>query len=271
MPSTSTLDRVKRFSDKRSKYILQTTKNRLLFAKEHTHVFYELIYVMVGRCIHSVECCPLEMSEGDFIIIRPGVRHAIVEAESGTDILCISISAEEYRKYELLYGNTVSGANARHSTVRLPRRAGAAVGELLREEEIYTDHLISAVCSVLLSEYAAAECRSDTERPESLSVMMEKMELDISLQREGVTAMTRLAGYSVSQLTRLMKRHCSTTPHEYLKELRLTTSFKLVTETDISLESIAYECGYRCYGYFTDVFKDKYGMTPAALRKSEKK
>ena len=91
------------------------------------------------------------------------------------------------------------------------------------------------------------------------------------LLREGVTAMTRIAGYSISQLTRLMKKHCSTTPHEYLKELRLATSFKLVTETDIPLESISYECGYRCYGYFTDVFKDKYGMTPAALRKSEKK
>ena len=65
-----------------------------------------------------------------------------------------------------------------------------------------------------------------------------------------------------------MKQYYGKTPHEYLKELRLSTAKRLVTETSISLEAISYECGYRCYGYFTDVFKEAYGMTPAALRKS---
>ncbi len=268
MKSTATVDRVKSFIDKKDRYILQTTKNRMLFAKEHKHTFYELVYVLVGHCTHRVCGQVLEMEMGDFIILRPFDTHAFLSADSETDILCISLSVEEYRKYELLYGSLASPKDRRPHVFALPARVRETLLRFLAENE-YTDNVIRVICSVLFSGYADQVGESEREMPRPLAGMMEKMSLDLSLQREGVDAMVRLSGYSVSQLSRLMKRYYGVTPHEYLKDLRLATARRLIAQTDISLESISFECGYHCYGYFTDIFREKYGMTPAMLRKNK--
>ena len=154
------------------------------------------------------------------------------------------------------------------SPVTLPARVGEGVKGLLAGSETYTDHGIRAVCAALFSGYAEMAEENEVTAPRPLADMMRKLSLDISLQREGVGAMVRLSGYSVSQLARLMRRYYAATPHGYLKALRLATAKRLVTETSISLESISYECGYHCYGYFTVAFKERYGVTPAALRKN---
>lgn len=269
MPTTSTVDRAKSFSDERSQYILQTTKNKLLFSKAHKHTFYEIVYVIMGTCMHKINAELIEMTAGDFIIIRPGNEHAIISADKCTDILFLSLSKREYQKHELLYEISPTDNNEHlHKLVHLSLRARQALIELLHRENTYSDNDIRAICSVLFSEYANIINKEKSNIPYSLSKMIERLELDSSLQREGVCAMTKLAGYSISQLTRLMKRYYDTTPHEYLKELRLSTALRLVTETNISLESISYECGYNCYGYFTEVFRKRYGMTPAVYRKT---
>ncbi len=270
MTKTSTVDGIKSFLDKKSRYILQTTKNKMLFAKEHVHTFYEIVHVIVGACMHKINGEVTKMTAGDFIIIRPGDEHAILSADKGTDILCISISNEEYRKHELLYGTSLTAKGEKRPKLVHPSlEARQAVIELLNGKYAYTDNDVRAICSVLFSEYADTVDEEESNAPHSLTEMIEMLALDISLQKQGVSAMTKLAGYSISQLTRLMKHYYHTTPHEHLKELRLSTAWKLVTETSIPLESISYECGYRCYGYFTEVFKKRYGMTPAVYRKSK--
>ncbi|MBE6701232.1 MAG: helix-turn-helix domain-containing protein [Ruminococcaceae bacterium] len=272
MTYTSTVDQVKSFSNENSRYIIQTIKNRLLFSKNHTHTFYEIVFVLTGKCVHSVCGKPLEMQSGDFIVIRPFDNHAILSADVGSDILCISLLKEEYQKYEILYGRIpMPKKSAQPHIAHLSTRINQTVKTLLKEEENYTDHNIRAICSVLFSEYYDIFDNKEEkiDAPRSLTMMMQKMRLDISLQKEGVNAMIRIAGFSISQLTRLMKKYYDTTPHKYLKELRLEMSLRLVTETNIPLESISYECGYRCYGYFTDIFKQRYGITPAAMRKSK--
>lgn len=270
MNITTTVGGVKSFKDKKILYLLQTTKSKLLFAKEHTHTFYEIVFIIEGRCIHKISEKSHDMTTGDFIIVPPRKTHGIISADKGTDILIISISKDEYSKYELLYGASLADRCENHpKLVNLPLQTRRAVIELLQGENIHTDHNVRAICSLLFSGYADIIDKTWCDIPRSLTMMIEKIKLDIVLQREGVEAMTRLAGYSISQLTRLMERYYATTPHEFIKNLRLSTARKLVSETNISLESISHECGYNCYGYFTTIFKQNYGITPAAYRKQK--
>ena len=272
MNTTTTVGGVKSFSDVKTLYLLQTLKSRLLFAKEHAHTFYEFVYIIKGQCIHKTNKKSYDMTAGDFIIIPPHETHCIISADKGTDILIISISKDEYPKYELLYGTSLTDRRENHlKLVNLPLQIRRAMIEFLQGENINTDHNIRAICSLLFSGYADVIDKTWYDIPRSLTMMMEKIKLDIVLQREGVEAMTRLAGYSISQLTRLMERYYATTPHEFMKNLRLSTSRNLISETNISLESISHACGYNCYGYFTNIFKQKYGITPAAFRKQKAK
>ena len=269
MKNISTVNRIKSFFNEKDKYILQIVENQKNFSKEHKHTFYEIVYVISGVCSHMVNGSVLQMDIGDFIILRPFDSHCFLELSSSAQVLCISVAIDEYEKYEHLWGAVLMGEKGKEPKVcNLPQYTVKIISDLLDAETRDTDSRVRAVCSILFSSFSDIFNGEKRISRNSLDDMLEKMSCNLSLQNSGLQAMLSLSGYSVSQLTRVMKKKYGITPHEYLKDLRLSTARRLVVETDISLEAISYECGYKCYGYFTNVFKEKYGLTPAVLRKT---
>lgn len=262
MKKTVTERQVKSFADSIIKYIFQSRRLGKSYTQEHRHSFYEMILVLSGGCLHKVNDYDFTMHEGDFIILAPGDSHRLAKGEDECEVLCISVSREEFAKYEALFGNF-----ARQSApIRLSEETLGAIRALLTEES-HSESATVAVCSLLLAGSRDSLKNSGNGIPSPLRIMVEKLGGDISLQREGVAAMLRLSCYSPAQLTRLMRRHYAVSPHEFIKKLRLSTARELTLRTDISLEAISDDCGYKCYGYFTDVFKKRYGVTPAVMRK----
>ncbi len=60
-------------------------------------------------------------------------------------------------------------------------------------------------------------------------------------------------------------------PASFSHEILLSKAARLLTETDMSLKSIAYDCGFADFSYFGKCFKASRGVTPGAYRKSEVK
>ena len=54
---------------------------------------------------------------------------------------------------------------------------------------------------------------------------------------------------------------------EYLNNLRITHSEKLLLETKKSITEIAFECGFENSNYFGDAFRGKNGISPTEYRK----
>ncbi|SDD65175.1 Helix-turn-helix domain-containing protein [Paenibacillus sp. UNCCL117] len=69
------------------------------------------------------------------------------------------------------------------------------------------------------------------------------------------------------QLTRRFRAAFATTPIDYVTQLRLERTCRLLEETSLSLEQIAPQCGYENGYYLSRVFSRKKGMTPSAYRK----
>ena len=59
-------------------------------------------------------------------------------------------------------------------------------------------------------------------------------------------------------------------PQQYLMQLRLDASCKLLASSQMPIEEIAVSCGLRDKSYFSRVFKKKYGITPGTFRKQNK-
>ena len=73
-------------------------------------------------------------------------------------------------------------------------------------------------------------------------------------------------GYS--KFRRLFKDLTGYAPLQYIQELRLQKSKKLLLNTSLSLTEIAEEIGYDNADYFSTAFKKKNRVTPAAYRKN---
>lgn len=58
-----------------------------------------------------------------------------------------------------------------------------------------------------------------------------------------------------------------TSLYAYLREYRLQTAQKLLTETDASIAEIAHRVGYENPNKFSSAFRQIFGMTPTEYRK----
>ena len=54
---------------------------------------------------------------------------------------------------------------------------------------------------------------------------------------------------------------------KYVQHVRLENAHHMLKTTDKTVDEIAEKVGYRNKGYFYKIFVDKYGVTPAKIRK----
>lgn len=71
-----------------------------------------------------------------------------------------------------------------------------------------------------------------------------------------------------SYLYTLFREHVGSSPQEYLSDYRLARAKEFLRGIELSVESVAYSCGYRDPAAFGRAFKEKYGITPLQYRKS---
>ncbi len=67
------------------------------------------------------------------------------------------------------------------------------------------------------------------------------------------------------------EKQVGTSPLKYLAHIRLRYAKQLLIEGDLLVSEISERCGYSNPYYFTNVFKEKFAITPTAFREAEKK
>ena len=83
-----------------------------------------------------------------------------------------------------------------------------------------------------------------------------------------VSDIARYVCINRSYLYTLFQKYLHTSPQNYLSSCRITRALELLSYTDLSIETVAFSCGYRNAEVFTKAFRQKQGMTPSAYRKS---
>jgi len=70
-------------------------------------------------------------------------------------------------------------------------------------------------------------------------------------------------GMSRMQLHRKLKALTNHSASEFIRDLRLQRAADLLVVKGTSVTDVAYACGFNSLSYFTQCFKDKYGVTPS--------
>lgn len=82
--------------------------------------------------------------------------------------------------------------------------------------------------------------------------------------------MAQRANLSVSRFSYLFKTRYGTSPHQYLLNMRINHAKELLTNTELSHESIADYCGFADLHHFSKIFKQRTGTTPGEHRRTTK-
>lgn len=79
--------------------------------------------------------------------------------------------------------------------------------------------------------------------------------------------MCRMADVSESTLRRLFKAKTGKTIYEFTKETKMVNAARRLMSTNQSIATISYELGYEIPSYFSQSFKEVFGVTPQEYRK----
>lgn len=71
---------------------------------------------------------------------------------------------------------------------------------------------------------------------------------------------------SRSQVHRKIKALTGISTSIYIRSVRLQKAKNLLSSTELSISEIAYQCGFKSPAYFSQVFKDSFGVPPSAAR-----
>lgn len=69
-----------------------------------------------------------------------------------------------------------------------------------------------------------------------------------------------------SVLYRRMQALTQMSPSDYIRSIRMSVAARLLRETPIPVQEIAFQTGFSTTKYFNRVFKDTFGASPANYR-----
>lgn len=74
--------------------------------------------------------------------------------------------------------------------------------------------------------------------------------------------------YCVSKFTleRVFKKEYDLTVHRFIRHKRLEKAHMLLLNTDMPIKELSFRTGFKSVPTFTTVFREKFNITPAALR-----
>jgi len=141
----------------------------------------------------------------------------------------------------------------------------------------WCSHLLEDILQLCYLERTQHLTSSNTEVPNShRSTRDELIQQAINLlhneahQEICLKNLTRKLSLSPTQFTRRFRAVTGYTPSRYLTNLRLQKARSLLLDSEIPLQQIAEQCGYRDAFYFSRVFTKEMQMSPSHFRRAHR-
>jgi YesN/AraC family two-component response regulator len=229
---------------------------------------FEIIYVNSGVLGIAEEEVSYNVEEGEALILFPGRHHwgtrefdenltfywlhFHLEEEAvrmGQDVMSLPqlIRVRKPEQFEDLFRRFIKRQNVCQDDKRI---LNLVLLELLCELSDSLSPMEVNGQKVLLANQAGQYIRNHLEQPLSSSILAEKLEC------------------SPDYLGRVYNAVYGKTLTEGIHEARLNKACRMLVETSLTGNEIAYQCGYQDVDYFRRIFKKYMGITPKEYRQT---
>lgn len=220
----------------------------------HSHETWEIIYQVTGKNRSQIGDKAFDIGSGDVLIIPPGVLHDGKSDEAYTDMY-IQAKGLDFHSASVIHdydGHILELFNMIHKSFW---QKGTNYSNIC-------DAVLWAICQYI-KKYIAADYKHAF-----VYALENYIYENISNSAFKISQLCQRCGYNIDYLRRSFLEETGKTPHQYLSDLRLSLSKKLLLqETFVSVEDVAEKCGFADSFYFSTLFRKKIGMTPSAYRK----
>lgn len=242
---------------------------------DHYHNFFEIFYLLSGKCRFLLKDSVYSLSKGDLVFITPGeLHHSLYYPDSTCEIVTIYFKREQLTSTNLSDPHSFMGC--------IPALYQEDFHQLLFKmlsEDSQIDEYSEAFLGCYLSELLLILMRHsvmDEKEPD----MLNSKDADILLATKYIyknfkspltlEEVSGIASLSPTYFSKKFKQITGMGFKEYLNYVRLKHAQAALLTTSNTITDIALEYGFNDSNYFKDIFKKVYGKSPREYRKNPK-
>ncbi|WP_310603241.1 AraC family transcriptional regulator [Anaerosporobacter sp.] len=276
------------FTAKDQKDIAVQKHNRFSPALEHSHTFFELLFVYDGKCSQKINGKEMNLRDGDLCIIPPGSRHTV---EVFDESICINVFIRKSTLQNIFFNflrtsnvlsmfflNNIYSQNANdyiifhsgpdiHAHIAMLR----TLWEFTEQDDYYYSLIVNTInnlFAILLRYYSeSVEMptfieKSDVQRFALLQFIQSNY-TNITLEE-----IAERFHYTPEYTSKLIKKTTGHTFTHILQSIRIERAQILLQDTNMTVSNIANQVGYDTTEHFIRTFKKLLHMTPTQYRQS---
>ena len=254
-----------------------TQSGREVLVKNHHHTSAEIMQILEGRIKLLIGTTYRECEKGDIIFIPPSTVHEVITLTEDASIRGITFEF-----------SLVDVAGLKLDFSELFHRSQGLQYIVNYEMEGYENlcRSIDNIFSIYGNFSASYKIQIVSHLLLIISQLIQIFQLEVSAHDKSYRKLRSVLAYiethyadkiQISELSeiihvcddrliRLFKEVSGVTPIEYIMNLRIEASIKLLSSTDLSIADIAERTGFGSATYMTRVFKQKLNTTPGKYR-----
>jgi AraC-like DNA-binding protein len=252
----------------------------------HVHSFFEVCYAYQGRGTFRIHDQTLPVQAGDVFVARPGEAHEIISSQDdplGIYFWAYTLLPDENSGLERAgvdvliasFPSSQQAVSARASSML--RTLELLTEEVARKEPGYLQAIEALVVKLLLDTARAVVDLPRLSVPLDLpakrsdeaivQVMARYLRDNYSLCTLSVRDLAAQVHLSERHASRLFHQVMGTTIKAYLTTLRIEKATQLLLEGRTPIKEVALATGYPDVRYFTTLFHQRVGLTPASFQR----
>ena len=247
----------------------------------HWHTQYEIIRIIEGQFMLTLNDETTTYSKGDVIFVTDGVIHG------GTPINCtyecIVFDLQMIIKDNLTCAKTVrdimdhkimvdSLLTAKSTEIApvVENLCMALAGKRLGYEFMVEGFLYQLI-GIILSDHLYSEASSESTNSERVNSIKEVLDYisDNYYNNISLDTLAHIAGMNPKYFCRYFRSMTERTPIDYLNYYRVECSCEMLSTRDISIKEAAISCGFNDESYFIKTFRKYKGITPKQFMKAK--
>lgn len=246
---------------------------------EHSHDYFELNYIYSGTLINEIDHTPVYMTTGDLVIMNQSAHHSLAPLTADCLLLNICVRKEYLKKllphsfllhhpmHRLISGRHADTDNYLFYPLMHNRRFQVYLFSLIQvyaSSQFRETSDLERIFGNMLSELAETEEYSRRGPDQNTFRITEVLKEDAL---STIPELEKKLEVSESEMKRLVKRNYGRSVSAILREGRIRHAAVLLSNRNLSMHSIARECGYGDnLDAFSADFRRIYGSEPEEYR-----
>lgn len=259
---------------------------RFVPAALHTHDFFEMIYVLKGTCVHTIDGKHCPLTEGDLCLLSPCTCHSVyADGDTLAVSLCISSSIIENLFISALREKDMVSDFLR-SALFLKDFSSCLLFHTLGDEDVrsqilemymeefqddeYADYMITSMLMVFFLKIVRKYKRT-VESPAFNPPVYEKTSHILRYMQENYATasladLSDMLNYSIPYCSKYIKSCTGYSFSQLQQRIRCEKASAYLLNTDMSVEKISEKIGYANPENFMRMFKKICGISPSQFR-----